>query len=79
MAKHNVSRNAVIKRINRKLAHDQERLQVARLFGDGHENTNLGRYYIVDVFRNAVVDHHVDLATKAREIGVLAASEAYAE
>jgi hypothetical protein len=69
-----VSERALLQRTNRKLKAKDQRVCIARGFwADGfyHEDTNLGRFYTVDVHRNAVVDTHVDLEQLAREAGAL--------
>jgi hypothetical protein len=63
--------NALIKRINRKLAHNEQVLKVLRgkrWIGD------LGRYYVVDFNRN-VNRTHMDPQMLGRELGVLASRE----
>jgi len=60
----NVTKGALIKRINRKLQHRDEQLRTARYVGREHyEDFNLGRYYVVDLERIG------------RELGVLGARE----
>ena len=49
---------AQIRRINRKLAHMDQRLHVSRGW---RELQNLGEYHIVDIYRNAVLDWGVNL------------------
>ena len=70
-----VTERALFQRINRKLKQDNQALRTARGFWNGpdwYEDTNLGRYYVIDIYRNVVVDHHVDLEGTAREWGALA-------
>jgi hypothetical protein len=77
-----ISERALFQRINRRLKKDGRALQTARGFSDGtywHENTNLGRYYIVDVRRNFVVNHHLDLQELGRELEVLSPWEELVE
>jgi hypothetical protein len=73
-----VSRQAVIRRINRKLSKQEERLLTARLVhvpGRGYEeDVDLGRYYIIDLHHNLVAAH-VNLEMLAREEGCLAEGE----
>jgi hypothetical protein len=66
--------NALIKRINRVLAHDDRALKTARLRG-GYEDSNLGRYYTLIISRNMIDDHHVDLEDLGHTLGVLPAGE----
>ena len=64
-----VTTDALIKRINRKLAPQNEKLRTyrgERFFSD------LGRYYVVDVNRNSIEAAHVDVEEMARQMGVMA-------
>lgn len=63
-----VSKKALIARINRRLAKDDEMLRTLRGERDRH---NLGDHYVVDVTRNLVVRKYVDLVDLGREIGAL--------
>ena len=77
-----VTERALVARVNRKLADKGRQLRRARGFWDGknwHEDNNLGRYFVLDLNRNNIVDHHVDLEEYARIILVLAAWEKLAE
>jgi hypothetical protein len=67
-----VSRPALMARINRKLAHEEQHLRASR---SGGEKNNLGEFYIVDARRNLVVNSQLDPVMLARELGVLAAWE----
>lgn len=67
---------ALLKRINRKLFHDGEVLRISR---GAYPSTDLGRYYVVDLFCNTVQCAHVDLAELGRELGVLRTEEQLAE
>ena len=71
-----VTRNALIKRINRRLAHQDERLCVSR--SDSAKLT-LGDFHILDIYRNLVVNMHVDLEELGTELGVLKAGETFVE
>ena len=67
-----VSLRALEQRINRKLAKEYKRLCRSRR---GREINNLGQYYIIDAYRNSVIDFHISegrLANMAQELGVLA-------
>ena len=64
-----VTERALLGRINRKLAHDGQKLYRTRL-GTRAEH-EFGNYYIVDTFTSAVHAHHCDLADVGRELGVL--------
>jgi hypothetical protein len=63
-----VSLNALVKRINRCLAGDDEQLHKAR---GQRTRLELGEYYVVNFKRNFVVAQNVDPETLARELGVL--------
>ncbi|MEP7366188.1 MAG: hypothetical protein ABI972_23265 [Acidobacteriota bacterium] len=67
-----ITHRALIQRINRKLAQDGMILKTARLYSTGHENTNLGRYYIVDRTKNTLAFSHCDLDYWGKRVGVLA-------
>ncbi len=74
-----VSERALFQRINRNLNRNDRKLCTARGFWDGRvwqEDTNLGRYYVVDIRRNLVVDAHVNLEQFGRDLEVLAPWEA---
>ena len=69
-----ITEQALLKRINRKLAHDDERVHKAREQWV-HE---LGEYYLVDYGGTAssnVLAYHVDIENMGREIGVLRENE----
>jgi hypothetical protein len=61
-----VSESALIRRINRKLRPKGESLRKSR-----RETGYCGRYYVLDVYRNAVIGIHVNLEIYARELGAL--------
>ncbi|MEJ5370230.1 MAG: hypothetical protein WHT08_18110 [Bryobacteraceae bacterium] len=65
-----VSERALIGRINRRLDRDNKKLFKSR--PGSRLEANVGRFYVVDVWRNTVVDTHVDLESYGRELGVLA-------
>jgi hypothetical protein len=62
-----VTEKALYQRINRKLRDDGETLKRAR----GAAWTTLGEYYVVNLERNYVSQHHVDLEEYGRELGAL--------
>lgn len=64
-----VSTRALIQRINRKLAAQGEILKVTR--GD-KAMAELGQYFIVDIARNCMVRHDVDLEECGRKVEALA-------
>ena len=76
MAEKIVSRSALISRINRKLAHEGERLRVNR-----HQRWyfDLGWYYVVGIHTNLVEAAHLELPAFARELGVLRPGETAAD
>ena len=47
--------------------------------GCWHEDSNLGRYFVVDIQRNFVADMKIDLEPYARDLGVLADWEKLAD
>lgn len=63
-----ITEKALYQRINRKLRADGEVLKRAR----GRVETTLGEFYVLDIQRNFVAQHHVDLAELGRELGVMA-------
>jgi hypothetical protein len=71
-----VSPGALVRRINRALADQGERLKTTR--GDRWRG-DLGDYYVVDLNLNAIVGQHVDLEEFGRELKVLAPGERLAE
>jgi hypothetical protein len=64
-----VSPRALVGRINRHLAHENQMVRSPR--GRGL-NSNLGDYFIVDFNRNFIVATKVNIEELGREIGVLA-------
>lgn len=70
-----VSERALFQRINRRLKQKDQLLRTARGVWDGprwYENSDLGRFYIIDIHRNTLVSTHVDLEAYARKLDVLA-------
>ena len=63
-----VTEEALLGRINRKLAHDGTRIRKTR--GARWRGT-LGDFYEVDIARNAVLAMKVDIAAWGRDLGVL--------
>jgi hypothetical protein len=64
-----VSESALLRRINRRLAHEGERMCIPR----GQHN-QLGPYYIVND-RNVITAYGCDLETVARELNVIGCDE----
>ena len=52
------AQKAQIARINRKLAKNYQRLCTSRSW---RMEQNVGHYYVLDTYRNAVIQTHVDL------------------
>lgn len=71
-----ITQNALMKRINRALAKEGERLTVTR--GE-RWRSELGDFYVLDVNMNAVVAKHCDPEKLGRELGVLRKWERLAE
>jgi hypothetical protein len=75
-----VSERALVQRINRRL-HANAKIDAAgHVHGQWHclKKTRgaravqeLGEYYLLDVYRNAVLQHHVDPAKLAKQLEVL--------
>jgi hypothetical protein len=72
-----VTARALVQRINRRLAYKYEAVRQTR--PGTRAERELGRFYIVDFNRNAVLDMHVDLESLARELGALKPWEALVE
>lgn len=68
-----LSLDAVIKRVNRALAHDDQQLRVTR--GE-RLRMDVGDYHVIDWRRNLILNQHVDPEAMARELGVLRQDEA---
>jgi hypothetical protein len=71
-----VTMRALIQRINRKLAKENEALKATR--GESARQ-QIGDYHIIDVSRNFLVQFHVDPEALGRDLGVLRAWESVAE
>ena len=67
--KRTVSQGALIKRINRRLDKQDERLKTTR--GDGRARYELGDHWVFDYRLNAVIHTDVDLESFGRELEVL--------
>jgi hypothetical protein len=63
-----VTSRALIQRINRKLKPDWLTLKTTR--GD-RWRSNLGDYYVVNVYHNSIAYTHVNLEVYAKELGVM--------
>lgn len=77
MPKVPVSRRALMARVNRKLAADDQKLCVKRSDWAAHGSPThtKGELYIVDVRRNTIEAEGCDLEKLAREVGALADHE----
>jgi hypothetical protein len=70
-----VQERTLLARINRHLAHDNERVHVTR--EGGRAATDLGRFYVIRYGRGGdepstnIIDHHVDIEEMGRELGLL--------
>jgi hypothetical protein len=69
-----ISMRALIQRINRKLRHNGEVSKVAR-GSQAESEADVGRYFIVNIERNLLVNDHCDPEAIGREIGVMAEHE----
>ena len=69
-----ISMRALIQRINRKLRHNGDVLKVAR-GSPAESEADAGRYFIVNIERNLLVNDHCDPEAIGREIGVMAEHE----
>lgn len=63
-----IAMGTLLKRLNRKLAHDGTRVRATR--GERHR-AELGDFYEVDVAGNCVVGKHVDPVEWAKELGLI--------
>lgn len=63
-----VTKRAIVQRIRRSLAKEGNMLRTSRSEG---VRQDLGEYYVVDTFRNRVIERDVDLERLARDIGAL--------
>ena len=65
-----ITRRAVVKRVNRRLRHEEMTLKATRGNSRARTNGDLGAYYVID-WRNFVRDRDIDLEVYAREVGAL--------
>ena len=63
-----ISKGALLQRINGLLAQKHEMVRKTKY---GRWHNDLGDYYIIDFDHNVVVEKHVDLVKKAKELGVI--------
>lgn len=64
-----VTESALRARLNRRLAHDNQRIKTCRY--DSRSFNTLGRFYITDLHMNIVVAADIGLESWGRELGVL--------
>jgi hypothetical protein len=67
-----ITERALIQRINRKLAKDMEQLKTARTES---VERDVGKYFVLDLHRNAIIQTNVDPEELGRKIEVLQAWE----
>lgn len=72
-----VTEKALIGRINRKLAKDYEAIKKTR--PNSRAKSNLGDFYLLNTYRNTIIDTCIKLEQFARDRGVLAEYEEMAE
>jgi hypothetical protein len=72
-----VTEQALIARINRKLAKENGKLKRCR--ENSKDFNTLGYFYTIDLSLNCIVDRHIELAEYAQELGVMAGFEELAE
>lgn len=60
--------NALVKRINRRLAHEGQKLRTTR---GAQMLVDVGEHYVIDVDGNYVIDKFVDVEELACQLGVL--------
>lgn len=75
-----ISEGALVRRVNRRLKAENHQMKRTRGFWAGnhvhhYEDSNLGRFYVVDLMRNFVVDSFIDLEKYARDLGVMTKDE----
>jgi hypothetical protein len=62
-----LTQRALMQRINRKLARNHQKLSTVR--SAGHES-NVGRYFILNVSRNVITETNIELEKLGRRLGV---------
>jgi hypothetical protein len=63
----------IVKRINRKLQGNNQYGKPVKVVKARSQQTarDVGEYYLVDVYQNAVVEHDVNIRARAEQLGVL--------
>jgi hypothetical protein len=78
-----ITARALLQRINRRLAKDDEMIRKSRPSYDRegypHYDHNVGEYYRINTNRNWMVESDVSLEATGRELGVMAEWEALGE
>lgn len=67
-----ITEAALIARIQRKLAHEDQRLRKSR---GGYNKCYFGDYYVHDWRRNLIMQKYVDLEALGRQLGVIGESQ----
>ena len=70
-----VSERALIKRINRKLAQGPRPEKLCKTRPESRAWLDLGDYYVRDIYRNLIMDNHVDVTELAKDLNVIAEYE----
>lgn len=68
-----VTESALVARINRKLAPEHQKVCKCRESSSAFND--LGRFYVLDTYRNAIENSHIDIENFARELGVMRPEE----
>lgn len=66
-----VSERALIARINRALAKENDDRVLRKCREDSRSFRDLGHYYVVDISRNSIIDHHIEIEEMGRQWRVL--------
>lgn len=74
-----VTERALVQRINRALAKSGRHGQVMKKCRGQRAQLDLGRFYVLDIDRNLVIDTHVDVESLGRQLDVLHEYETLAE
>jgi hypothetical protein len=68
-----VTERALLRRINRELAKRHEAVRSCRPGTRAYNN--LGRYHLLDIYRNQVLDSNIDIQALGRKLSVLGDGE----
>ncbi len=69
MKKVQITERALLARVNRKLAHEHKKIRKCREGTRAH--SSLGGYYVLDTYKNIVIDDRKDLVAIAKDAGIL--------